>query len=67
MTFVGMSLEKVVFLRFIVLIAEESYSLVKLLKEKNFLFVRYVLLYSNYAWVITIVRKVTLTRIITNY
>ena len=52
------------FLRFKMLIAEEISSLITFLKEKNFVFVRYGLFYSNYALVIIIMRNITFTKII---
>ena len=62
MILVGMSLDKVAFLRFNVLIAEEISSLLTFLKEKTlFLFV--MLFYSNYAWVIIVIRNITFTRL----
>ena len=63
MILVGMSLDKVAFLRFNVLIAEEISSLVTFLKEKT-VFVCYVLFCTIYAWVIFIARNITFTRII---
>ena len=52
------------FLQFKMLIAEEISSLITFLKEKNFVFVRYGLFYSNYALVIIIMRNITFTKII---
>ena len=65
MILVGRSLDKVAFLRFNALIAEEMSSLVTFLKEKkNFVCVCYALFYSNYAWVIIVIRNITFTRFI---
>ena len=58
-----MSLDKVAFQEFNVLIAEEISSLVAFLKEKNFVFVFYMLFYSNYAWMIIVIRNITFTRL----
>ena len=58
-----MSLDKVAFLRFNVLIADEISSLVMFLK-KNLVFVRYILFYANYAWAIIVARNITVTTII---
>ena len=66
MILVGISLDKVAFLRFCVLISEEISSLVTFLKEKT-LFLCYVLFYANYAWVIIVVRIITYTRIMMKY
>ena len=57
MILVGISLDKVAFLQFNVLAALELSSLVTFLKEKNFVFARYV-------WVNIIVRIITFTGII---
>ena len=58
-----MSLDKVAFQEFNVLIAEEISSLVAFIKEKNFAFVFYMLFYSNYAWMIIVIRNITFTRL----
>ena len=59
-----MSLDKVAFQEFNVLIAEEISSLVAFIKEKIFVFVFYMLFYSNYAWMIIVIRNITFTRLI---
>ena len=53
-----MSLDKVAFLQFNVLIAEEISSV----KKKN-LFVSVMLFFSNYAWMIIVIRNMTFTRL----
>ena len=53
-----MSLDKVAFLQFNVLIAEEISSV----KKKN-LFVSVMLFFSNYAWMIIVIRNITFTRL----
>ena len=59
MILVGRSLDKVAFLRFNALMAEEISSLLAFLKEKTLL----LLFYSNYAWVIIVIRNITFTRL----
>ena len=61
MILVGMSLDKLAFLPFSVLIAVEISSLVTFLKKKNFVYLRYVLFYTNYAWVIIGIRNIYFT------
>ena len=53
-----MSLDKVAFLQFNVLIAEEISSV----KKKN-LFVSVMLFFSNCAWMIIVIRNITFTRL----
>ena len=65
MILVGMSLYKVTFLRFNVLIAEEISSLVTFLKENAlFLFVMCCFIVIMYAWVIIVIRNIIFTRLI---
>ena len=61
---VGISLDKVAFLRFNVLLAEEVFSSETFLKGKTLFFICHVLFHSSYAWVIIVIRNITLTRLI---